>query len=78
MVFYVENEDVGEIIEAPVDKVAITYLHKKAEKNTIWFIERSKLKKAKIDIMAVPIHDHSTIVQGGPAYGTYFTDSEED
>lgn len=77
--FYVENEDVGVIEDnLPTDKVAIVYSHRKAEKNTIWFIAADKRQKARFDIIAVPIHDHSTIVQGGPAYGTYFTDSEED
>jgi hypothetical protein len=34
------------------------------------------VKTSTIDIIAVPIHDHSSIVAGGPAYGTYFTDDE--
>lgn len=76
--FYVEDEDVGEIEEVATDKVAVTYLHKKAEKNTIWFVAANQTDLARFDIIAVPIHDHSTIVQGGPAYGTYFSDSEED
>jgi len=76
--FYVENTEVGEIIEAPENTSKVTYHHKKAETNVIWYIGENGLLKAHFDVLAIPIHDHSSIVQGGPALGTYFTDSEED
>ena len=30
-----------------------------------------------VKVISVPIHDHTTIVHGGPAYGTYFDDDIE-
>jgi hypothetical protein len=74
--FYVEDEEVGEIT-AIIGKPAVEYLHKKAERNSVYYVA-SDGSKAVFNVIAVPIHDHSTIVQGGPAYGTYFIDSEED
>lgn len=76
--FYVEDEDVGEITEVLEDMVGIVYLHKKAEENTIWFLDLHDQRKGKVEVIAVPIHDHSSIVQGGPAFGTFFSDAEED
>lgn len=71
--FWVEDTDVGEIVEVSPDALAITYHHKRAEKNTIWF-KAATGETGVVSIVAVPIHDHSSIVQGGPSYGTYFSD----
>jgi len=76
--FYVENEEVGTIVASASDKLEVTYEHNMPEKNSVVFIGRDIETKFRFNIIAVPIHDHSTIVQGGPAYGTYFTDGEED
>ena len=76
--FYVENDDVGEIVETSTERLEVTYEHHKAEKNSVVFVAADKETIFRFDIIAVPIHDHSSIVQGGPAYGTYFTDGEED
>ena len=76
--FYVENEAVGTI--TPVtDEPAVIYTHKKPEQNAVWFVASVGAGKRRgvCNIMAVPIHDHSSIVQGGPAYGTYFSDDSE-
>lgn len=72
--FVVEYDDVGTI--APVTgEPAVIYSHKKAEENSIWFFAKTG-EMAVCYVLAVPIHDHSTVVQGGPAYGTYFSDDE--
>lgn len=73
--FWVENEDVGEISEV-TGELAVIYHHKKSEKNTIWF-KAATGETGLVSIVTIPIHDHSSIVQGGPAYGTYFSDDEE-
>lgn len=74
--FRVIDEEVGQIEPVP-DKAAVIYKHKKAENNTIVFYARTG-EVGFCNIISVPIHDHSTIVQGGPALGTYFSDSQED
>ena len=75
--FYVEDEDVGTIERVP-NKAAVVYTHKKPEPNTIWFIAASGAgsRRGAVNVVSVPIHDHSSIVQGGPAYGTYFSDDD--
>jgi hypothetical protein len=73
----VENADVGEIKESPdSDGAAIKYTHKVGVENAIWFFSIFE-QIGVVKVIAVPIHDHSSIVQGGPAYGTYFDDDEE-
>lgn len=74
--YAMENTDVGELVEAPDEEGAVVvYTHKKAAKNSIWFFTRTG-ERALVNVITVPIHDHSSIVQGGPAYGTYYDDSE--
>ena len=51
----------------------VLYKHEKSQLNTIWFFALTG-EIGVLDIIAVPIHDHSTVVQGGPAYGTYFSE----
>jgi hypothetical protein len=71
--FVVEDKTVGELKK---NENGVSYTHKKAQKNTVWFFARSG-ETGTVDIISVPIHDHGSIVQGGPAYGTYFSDDEE-
>ena len=71
--FVVEDKTVGELV---FQDNGVIYTHKKAQKNTIWFFAWSG-ETGTVDIISVPIHDHGSIVQGGPAYGTYFSDDEE-
>jgi hypothetical protein len=54
---------------------AITYKHKRYNHNTITFYSRTG-SLGRVEIISVPIHDHASIVTGGPAFGTYFTDDE--
>lgn len=79
--FYEESQGtVGEIVRAIPDeyqRFGVEYWHKKPEENTIWYISAHPDIKLIWNIIAVPIHDHSSIVQGGPAYGTYFSDDIE-
>jgi len=73
--FWVEDKDVGDIVPAPDGVVGVVYTHKKSGNNSVWFHARTG-EVGLVNIISVPIHDHSSIVQGGPAYGTYFTDDD--
>jgi len=74
--FVVEDESVGTpSTEGISGEVAIIYHHKKAMENRIWF-RAATGEMALCTISSVPIHDHSSVVQGGPAYGTYFSDDQ--
>lgn len=72
--FFVEDPDVGSI-EAVSGEPAVIYTHKKYSQNRIVF-HASTGERGEVHVIAVPIHDHASIVTGGPAYGTYFTDDE--
>lgn len=76
--FCVDNEKAGRIVKVYSDAVAIDYKHILGLENTIYFFAATG-EWGYVEVSSVPIHDHSTIVQGGPAYGTYFTrvDGEE-
>lgn len=72
--FLVEDTNIGKISAIPGEP-AVMYVHMKPFNNSIWFFSRNG-DKGVVNIISVPIHDHSSIMQGGPAYGTYFSDSE--
>ena len=74
--FVVKDIDVGDIEETSENEVAVIYTHKRPEKNEIWFFALTG-ERGLIEVISVPIHDHSSIMQGGPAYGTYFSDDIE-
>ena len=67
-VYKIEDNSGGDITGATV-----LYKHEKTERNTIWFFALTG-EIGVVEIISVPIHDHSTIVAGGPAYGTYFSE----
>lgn len=71
----VEDSKVGSI-EPNGTKPSVIYTHKKPEKNALHFFDYKGALGCSVYIVAVPIHDHSSIVQGGPAYATYFSDDE--
>lgn len=73
--FWISNNDIG-TIEQILGRAAVTYTHKKAENNSIIFYARDEATKVLFNVLAVVIHDHSTITQGGPAYATYY-DSDD-
>ena len=74
--FAVDDTDVGsiEVVDDP-SGLAVLYTHKKFGKNKITFYAATG-EIGEVHVVAVPVHDHSSIVAGGPAYGTYFTDDE--
>ena len=74
--FAVENTTVGEFEPVDETEAAVIYWHKQPYPNAIWFFARTG-ERGLVKVISVPIHDHSTIVHGGPAYGTYFDDDIE-
>lgn len=75
--FVLENEDVGEIIKTHSDKVAIDYKHLLPASNIIWFYAYTG-ERVRMAAMPMIVHDHSSVSQGGPAYGTYYSYIAED
>ena len=71
----VEDNKTG-TIEANGTKPSVIYTHKKPEKNALYFFNHRGSLAAAVYVVAVPIHDHSSIVTGGPALATYFSDDE--
>lgn len=74
--FFVVNSTVGVIerILTEDEGFGVLYWHKKPESNIIMYITEDPRVQGMCNVISVPIHDHSSIVQGGPAYGTYFSD----
>lgn len=71
--FWLESEVVGEILEPIADKVGMVYRHKLPQENVIWF-ESFLGHKVRYSIGNIPVHDHASIVTGGPAYATYYSE----
>ena len=71
--FTIQNKDVGTIAATDAEEAAVIYTHKQPYPNAIWFFAATG-ERGLVKVISVPIHDHSTIVHGGPAYGTYFDD----
>ena len=70
--FVVEDEIVGKIDKPHDDKVAIDYKHLLPASNVIWFYSYTG-ERVRMAATPMLVHDHATISQGGPAYGTYFS-----
>jgi hypothetical protein len=79
--FYVEDEEVGEIT-AVEGRTIVRYRHLKARENNIWFVARTEVggspELGLFRVIYVPVHDHSSIVTGGPAYATYYSEGYRD
>lgn len=73
--FGTRYQDVGTVSEIDDEPkgTSVMYSHLKSERNTIWFFALTG-EIGTVEIITVPIHDHSSIIQGGPAFGTYFSE----
>ena len=75
--FVVEDTRIGTIVKATDEKSAsVVYTHKRVASNAIWFFSADE-QRGLVNVISVPIHDHSSVVHGGPAYGTYFDDDSQ-
>lgn len=71
--YVVENDAVGRLEIVDNDPIAVMYIHEKPHPNRIFYYPIVNEDVYIVSIVSVPIHDHSSITQGGPAYGTYYT-----
>lgn len=79
--FRMTNSNLGELRERPGSNKwnCVEYQHLKVGTQIIEFIEDMGNRRSTIEINgSMPIHDHSSIPQGGPAYATYYAEIEED
>lgn len=72
--FCLESEEVGVLGDENEfeGEVAIKYTHLLSAPNIIWFYAYTG-ERVRIISQPMQVHDHSSITQGGPAYGTYFS-----
>jgi len=79
--FAIRYSNIGELHVVPSNlrtgDPEIIYTHLKQQENKIYFFSDNKIYQT-VDVLNIPIHDHSSIVQGGPAFGTYFVDYNVD
>jgi hypothetical protein len=71
--FVSEFPAVGTITEVAGPELKITYSHLQNKPNRVFFFTNDN-DQHTISIISMPIHDHSSMYQGGPAYGTYAYD----
>lgn len=74
--FIVENEDVGNIeplTGESVGCVGVYYTQKTYGINKVIYFG-TMLEEFTFNMVNIPIHDHSSLAQGGPAHGTYFSE----
>ncbi len=78
MGFVSEFEKIGTVEEiTDVSTITVKYTHLQSAPNRIFFFTPND-EVHIISIISMPIHDHSSIYQGGPAYGSYAYDKFED
>ena len=70
--FRVENPLVGNIEDVYTDSLSIKYNHVLPGLNSVWFYALTG-EVIQITASTIQVHDHASIVTGGPAYGTYFS-----
>lgn len=70
-----ENDEVGTLTQLS-DQLGVVYQHNYPMVQYIYFFAATG-ETGVISVVPAPIHDHSSITQGGPAFGTYFRDRNE-
>jgi hypothetical protein len=70
---------VGTIEPSSTSAGDITVKYKQIENgtNTIYFFSDTG-ESQMINIVNIPVHNHASVTQGGPAFGTYFADYTEE
>lgn len=74
--FIVEDENVGNIEPLTGEDagcVGVYYTQKIYGSNKVVFFG-TILEEFTFNMVNVPIHDHSSLAQGGPAHGTYYSE----
>ena len=74
--FALEDAAVGTLDKAPEadseKRLMVRYTHNQPKTNKIYFYSATG-EIQTISIIAIPVHDHASVTQGGPALGTYYT-----
>ena len=76
--FIVENSDAGTISPLESSDTAcngVYYTQKTHASNKVIYFG-SLMEEFTFNMVHIPVHDHSSLVQGGPAFGTYFSESD--
>lgn len=72
--FVSEFDSIGRLIAADAGAI---YQHLESKENRVYFYADNGSIQV-INITSMPVHDHSSILQGGPAFGTYASDYEDE
>jgi hypothetical protein len=80
--FIVEKEEVGYLLEVDAkfledQPVQVKYVHVQPLPNRIFFYGMMDIN-CVVNIVSIPVHDHSTIYTGGPAHGTYYSNYKQE
>lgn len=73
--FRVETPLVGDIDDIYTDSLSIRYRHILPGANSLWFYALTG-EVVQITATHMQVHDHASIITGGPAYGTYYSLTE--
>ena len=74
--FIVEDSDAGVLSSLGSDDsacVGVYYTQKTHSNNKVIYFG-AMMEEFTFNMVHIPIHDHSSLVQGGPAFGTYFSE----
>ena len=75
--FYVDDTDIGDIV-AVEGRTSVVYTHKKAKENNVWFVALTEVdgepERGVFRAVYVPVHDHGSLITGGPAHATYHSE----
>ena len=74
--FAVDDPTGGQLYEPSATCLEIKFKYLKPVNNIIYFFSTDG-RISTINIISVPLHNHSSIYQGGPAYGTYHSESDK-
>lgn len=76
--FLSEDETIGTVSPVSgIEGTIVEYKHLKSLSNKVWFYGRCG-EIGLFTVVYVPIHDHATLVTGGPAFATYASEPREE
>lgn len=77
--FKLLNTEIGEFTSDPEDSssICVVYKHNRSGKQIVQYVSRGLGEKYFYAILeGITIHDHGSIYQGGPAFATYYAETE--
>lgn len=77
--FRVADTDMGDLTTNAENWNCVNYIHKRAGTQVVEFTEDMFRRRSYIQVSGnIPLHDHASVPQGGPAYATYYSEIEDD